>query len=68
MKTNIEKVVAEYLNIFPNEKEKLNILSTLLVNNDEYKNLFNRKNFKGHITASGYIYSVKDKKILLLEI
>ena len=68
MKTNIEEVLKKYIEIFPKEEEKLNKLSLLIKSNkDNYNNLFNRKNFDGHITASGYIYSKNQKKILLLE-
>lgn len=68
MKTDIKQIIEEYLKIFPNEKEKLNKLKSLIDNNENnYNNLFNRKNFEGHITASGYIYSKAEKKILLLE-
>ena len=65
MISDIEKIFTEYIQVFPDEKEKLNQFSDFLKNNKE--NLFNRKNFEGHITASGYIYSLEERKILLLE-
>ena len=65
MITNIDDTLKKYFNIFPNEKEKLKQFSSFLENNKS--NLFNRKNFEGHITASGYIFSLGDRKILLLE-
>lgn len=68
MKSDIKKIVNDYLEIFPDEKENLKKLQDLLVHNkDNYENLFNRKNMEGHITASGYIYSREDNKLLLLE-
>ena len=68
MKTNIEEIVKKYLEIYPEEKEKLEDLNVLIKDNkNNYDNLFNRKNFKGHITASGYIYCKEEKKLLLLE-
>ena len=68
MKSNIEEIVKQYKEIFPIEKEKLQKLNIFLEENkNNYNNLFNRKNFDGHITASGYIFSVEEKKILLLE-
>ena len=68
MKNNIEEVLKKYIEIFPKEEEELYELSLLIKSNkDNYNNLFNRKNFDGHITASGYIYSKNQKKILLLE-
>ena len=36
-------------------------------NLNDTSNLFNRKNFQGHITASGFIYCVSANKLLLLE-
>ena len=66
MKNNVEKIFEEYILIFPNEKEKLNQFSEFLKTNRNNQ-LFNRKNFEGHITASGYIISLKERKILLLE-
>lgn len=68
MYTNIEEIVKQYLEIFPNEKQNLNELNNLIKHNkDNSNNLFNRKNFEGHITASGFIYSKKEGKLLLLE-
>ena len=65
MKNIILSVLNEYLMIFPEEKEKQ---SKLL----EYLNMFDDKkiidwnNFDGHIVASGFIYSKKDKKFLVM--
>ena len=68
MKTNIEEAIEQYLDIFPQEKDKLESLVNLIkINENNYNNLFNRKNFIGHITASGFIYAKNDKKLLLLE-
>ena len=66
MKNNINKIVQEYLNIYPEERDNLSKLLELLINN-KGDNLFNSKNFEGHITASGFIYSLKDNKLLFLE-
>lgn len=62
----VNEILKKYLNIFPDEKEKLNQFSSFLENNKE-EQIFNRKNFQGHITASGYIFSLAERKILLLE-
>lgn len=68
MKSDINGIVKEYLTYYPEEKEKLSKLTNLLNNNkDNYNNLFNRKNYEGHITASGYIFAKNDNKMLLLE-
>ena len=66
MKTNIKKIVDKYLDYYP--EEDLSKLQLLLEHNkDNESNLFNRKNFEGHITARGFIYSLNDYKLLLLE-
>lgn len=68
MKTIINKIVKDYLDCYPEEKDSLSRLELLLEHNkDNIDNLFNRKNFEGHITASGFIYSLNDNKLLLLE-
>ena len=68
MKSNVEEIVKQYLEIFPNEKENLQKLNDFLeVNKNNYNNLFNRKNFDGHITSSGYVFSKKEKKFLLVQ-
>ena len=68
MKNDIENIVLKYLENFPEESENLVKLSTLIENNNNnYSNIFSRKNFEGHITASGFIYCIAEKKLLLLE-
>ena len=68
MKTNIKKIFEEYIEYYPEEKENLSKLELLLEHNkDNVDNLFNRKNFEGHITASGYIYCLSTNRLLLLE-
>ena len=66
MKTNVKSVVDKYLEYYPNE-DLSKLLLLLGHNMDNKSNLFNRKNFEGHITASGYIYALKTSKLLLLE-
>ncbi len=34
---------------------------------DSAEKIFDRKNFRGHITASGFVYCKKAEKLLLLE-
>lgn len=67
MITNIKNVVEKYLEFYPQEEEKLNELKMFINETHEIDNLYNRKNFVGHITASGFIYSKNEGKILLLE-
>lgn len=48
-----------YLNFYPGEKDNLRQLLELVNDNiNDSTNLFNRKNFQGHITASGFIYCI----------
>lgn len=68
MKNSIKNIIVNYLNYYPDEKDKLERLFKLVSSNtEEYSNLFNRKNFEGHITASAFIYCVDERKLLLLE-
>ena len=68
MKNKIEKIVNDYLEYYPEEKDNMFKLIELINHNKEnISNLFNRKNFEGHITASGFIYCLSEDKLLLLE-
>ena len=68
MKIDIKNIIIQYLEYYPEEKEKLaQLLKLVNDNTNNSSNLFNRKNFQGHITASGFIYSIKERKLLLLE-
>lgn len=64
----MKKVIEKYLEYYPDEKESLSGLLELVGRNSgNYRNLFNRKNFEGHITASGFICCPKNNELLLLE-
>ncbi len=68
MKNDIERIVSEYLTYYPEERVNMSKLIELIIHNKEnISNLFNRKNFEGHITASGFIYCLSEDKLLLLE-
>ena len=68
MNIDLEGVITKYLKYFPNEKQQLNQLNDFIVKSKQRgESIFDSKNTIGHITASGYIYSLKDKKMLLLE-
>ena len=67
MKNNIKEIIKKYLEYYPQEKDNLSKLIELVNNEEDVSNLFNRKNFKGHITASGFIYCKSERKLLLLE-
>lgn len=59
----LKLTIQDYLQEYPHEKSKLSLLLTQLSNNDD---LFNRKNFTGHITASGIILSSDKSNVLLI--
>lgn len=68
MKINLKEILDRYLQHFPDEKKRLTDLAQL-VNGcwDSAEKIFDRKNFRGHITASGFVYCKKAEKLLLLE-
>ena len=67
MKNNIKEIINKYLEYYPLEKDNMSKLIELVNNEEDISNLFNRKNFNGHITASGFIYCKSENKLLLLE-
>lgn len=63
----MKKVIEKYLEYYPDEKESLSGLLELVGHSGgNYRNLFNRKNFEGHITASGFICCPNNNELLLL--
>ena len=58
MKNDVMSIIRQYLDFYPEEKDNLIQLVELVNNNKDYNNLFNRKNFQRHITASGFIYCI----------
>lgn len=64
----MREILKKYLDHYSDEKESLSELLELIEhNNDNVRELFNRKNFEGHITASGLIYCPENNSLLLLE-
>ena len=63
MKTLVEK----YLQIFPAETERLRALTDFLRATPAGPALYDRKNFAGHITASGFILSPDRKKLAFVK-
>jgi 8-oxo-dGTP pyrophosphatase MutT (NUDIX family) len=57
-------VVQSYLSIYPEEKDKLKLLLDQL-NNPE--SIISRKNFVGHITASGFVLDKTRRKVVLIK-
>ena len=60
MKNNIKEVLKSYLNIF--KEEKFEVLEDQLEKDND---IISRKNFIGHVTASGLVLS-EDNKVLLI--
>lgn len=65
MKDNINNILNTYLSIFPEEKERQEILKQYIQIHN-YEELIDWNNFDGHIVASGFIYSKEDNKFLVL--
>lgn len=58
----MKKQLMNYLRIFPDEENLLSSLKKQVLKN---QNIFSRRNFEGHITASGLVIS-PDKKVLVV--
>lgn len=65
MKNQILSTLSSYLEIFPNEVNRQKILMEYLSKNDN-EQIIDWNNFNGHLVATGFIYSKKDKKFLVL--
>lgn len=63
---NILDVLDEYVSVFPDERDRLRQFSDLVHNCDSPQSIRSRKNFVGHITASGFILSPCKTKVLLV--
>lgn len=59
----IQEVLEKYLKLYPGDRKHLNLLLSQIATGD---NLSDRKNFTGHVTGSGIIFSPDLKKILLI--
>ena len=65
---NIEQIIEAYLKYFPKEQENTKqLLNFVKQSKDLKEDIFSSKNTVGHITASGFIYSKKEKELLLLK-
>lgn len=58
-------VLDQYLNIYPEEKDNLQIFIDYL-SNTSFEDATDWNNFNGHIVAGGFLYAKKDKKFLML--
>lgn len=65
MKESIKQIINKYLNIFPDEKDRLLLLSSFLnkFNNEE---IIDWNNKEGHITVGAFIYQKSENKFLVL--
>ncbi len=62
----MKTILARYLEVFPGEKERLRLLQGFLRDTSDPRQLFHRRNFSGHITASGFVLSPDGKKLALV--
>lgn len=68
MRENIGPILNRYLDYFPEEKESLEQLEDFIEQNKENQEaIYSSKNTVGHVTASGFLYDKRDKKLLLLK-
>lgn len=65
MKEIVLKIVDKYLEKFPEEKDRQTKLIKYLRKYDNPQ-IVDYKNCDGHITASGFIYSLEEKKFLMI--
>jgi len=61
---NYKDIVDCYLKIFPNELKRQERLLEAL--NQKENNIIDWNNFEGHVVASGFVYSRKLKKFLVI--
>lgn len=66
MKLDLKKIIKQYLENFPLEKEKLSLLFAFLKKHSDY-DMFDWNNTNGHITVGAFIYCEKEDKFLVLE-
>jgi len=59
---HIKSALKNYLSHFPEEKQRFDILEKQLLSNED---IISRKNFNGHVTASGLVIS-QNKKVLAI--
>ncbi len=64
MKMSTKTTFNDYLHFYPNETSELGLLAQLI---DSGSDIFSRKNFTGHITASAFVVNESSRQVLLLE-
>ena len=65
MKEALLNTIDEYLQMFSEEKEKIKPLIDFLSSHNE-EQFTDQNNFDGHIVASSFVYSIKEKKFLVI--
>lgn len=65
MKEKIQELLKTYLELFPEEQERQQILLKYLENATD-EEITDWNNFNGHLVAGGFIYAKKEKKFLVL--
>lgn len=63
---SIKTLVEKYLRAFPKERDRLKGLLSFLAETEEGPDLYSRKNFVGHITASGLVLSPDRNNLLFI--
>jgi 8-oxo-dGTP pyrophosphatase MutT (NUDIX family) len=63
----MKAVLAAYLEVFPAEQERLRRLRDFVRDTADPRQFFHRKNFAGHITASGFVLSADRKRLALVK-
>lgn len=64
--TEVKDLLNTYLTLFPAEAQRIQLFSDYAART-ETQNLYNRKNFDGHITTSAFIVNRSTREILLLK-
>ena len=65
--TMIASILKEYFKFYPTEEKDLSLVIKQVKNSLSDQELFDRKNFVGHFTASIFLICPSEKKILLLD-
>lgn len=64
--TSLHRIVDQYLTARPDERTKLARLEALLTTSTDALQLISRKNFTGHVTASGFVIDPTQHAIALI--
>lgn len=62
---DIKAIFSKYIELYPHEVERQKSFESF-IGNTTFRDLYNRKNFKGHITASAFIVNPIESTLLLI--